>query len=295
MPDRPTPSSIAAAAPSAWLAQACAQAACGWPGPPRYAFEIGARVAGSVSADDARWLAATLPGLQCDDAAQTLALTPLCADDADAVLARIAALYRDAGRLGPWRGELLAVLGDDGSLLGHVERAAVRPLGVRTRAVHLMAYAPDGRIWLQQRAFDKANDPGQWDTLVGGMVAGLEPLAEALARETLEEAGLDLAALEGLRRGRTLTFEHPVWEGWLHEDIAVYDAVLPQALAPRNLDGEVEQFACLPWDAVLEHIEAGRCTLEATLVMAESLARRGLLAPADAALVAARCRPGVDR
>jgi len=26
-------------------------------------------------------------------------------------------------------------------------------------------------IWVQQRALDKANDPGLWDTLMGGMVS----------------------------------------------------------------------------------------------------------------------------
>jgi hypothetical protein len=62
----------------------------------------------------------------------------------------------------------------------------VRPLGIATRAVHLVGVCADGSIWVQQRSEDKANNPGMWDTLMGGMVSAADGLAEALARETWE-------------------------------------------------------------------------------------------------------------
>jgi hypothetical protein len=86
----------------------------------------------------------------------------------DASLAALAQALRVAGLAGAWRDELLAVTDEQGTALGVVERAAVRPLGIATRAVHLLARSPDGRHWVQKRALNKANDPGLWDTLMGG-------------------------------------------------------------------------------------------------------------------------------
>ena len=73
-----------------------------------------------------------------------------------------------------WRGEALAVCSDAGQTVGQVERGAVRPLGMATQAVHLVGHAADGRIWVQQRALDKANDPGLWD------VSGWAPHIESM-------------------------------------------------------------------------------------------------------------------
>jgi 8-oxo-dGTP pyrophosphatase MutT (NUDIX family) len=85
----------------------------------------------------------------------------------------------------------------------------VRPLGIATRAVHLVGACADGSIWVQQRSQDKANNPGMWDTLMGGMVSAADGLAEALARETWEEAGLHVAELGELRHGGNVMFARP--------------------------------------------------------------------------------------
>ena len=74
-----------------------------------------------------------------------------------------------------------------------MERAVVRPLGITTFAVHLLA-SPDGRHWVQQRSLTKPNDPGLWDTLMGGMIPASDSMAQALERETWEEAGLRLSS-----------------------------------------------------------------------------------------------------
>jgi hypothetical protein len=67
----------------------------------------------------------------------------------------MAQLLRTQGRCGPWRNEQLDVHGQDGALVATVERGAVRVLGVATQAVHLVGSAPDGRMWVQQRALNK--------------------------------------------------------------------------------------------------------------------------------------------
>jgi NUDIX domain len=162
----------------------------------RWIFELDGKVAGTLTADTAIFLAKTIPGLNLED--ECLTLSPVCSKDGVSVLELMAITLREAGLLPRWRNELLAVLADDASLLGVIERAAMRPLGLRTQATHLVGVRSDGRYWLQQRALDKDTDPGLWDTLAGGLVgtewvAGQrvnENLRLATCREAWEEAGV---------------------------------------------------------------------------------------------------------
>jgi len=195
---------------------------------------------------------------------------------ADASFAAIARWLHEQGLSAPWRDERLAVTAADGAALAAVERAVVRVLGITTWAVHLVGFAPDGRVWVQQRAFDKAVDPGRWDTLMGGQVSAGESIEQTLARETQEEAGLAIADLIDLRRSDRITVRRPVVEGYVVEHIEVFEATVPAALAPRNQDGEVERFECLPLVVVHDWLGADVFTLEATLILDRALARRGL-------------------
>nr|HRL52798.1 NUDIX domain-containing protein [Acidovorax temperans] len=125
----------------------------------------------------------------------------------------LAAALRQVGRCGPWRDEQLAVTNAQGAVVGTVERGAVRVLGIATRAVHLVGLAPDGRMWVQRRSLTKPNHPGKWDTLMGGMVSAQDSLHQALARETWEEAGLEVAALTQVVHGGHVDFSRPSREG----------------------------------------------------------------------------------
>jgi len=194
--------------------------------------------------------------------------------DGDAALARIACWLREEGLTAPWRDEALDVASDDGHVVGTIERAAVRVLGIRTRAVHLVGVrAGNGGIWVQQRAFDKATDPGQWDTLMGGQVGAGESIAATLRRETLEEAGLELDALGAILRAPSLTIRRPVAEGYMIEDIEVFRALVPAGLDPVNRDGEVERFECLGQTELVARLAAGAFTLEAALILGAELER----------------------
>jgi len=184
-------------------------------------------------------------------------------------LAAIAAWLRDAGLTGRWRDELLAVVDPHERAVAEVERSIVRVLGLTTYAVHLVGFTADGRrMWVQQRAFDKATDPGLWDTLMGGQVAAGETVESALARETEEEAGLDVSSLLDLHRGQRITFRRPVAGGYLVEHIDTYTARLPEGVAPVNRDGEVERFECLDAAALEDRLARGEFTLEASLILA---------------------------
>ena len=187
-------------------------------------------------------------------------------------LNRLAQAMRSAGLAGAWRNEQLAVCNAEGRQLATVERGAVRPLGIATRAVHLVGVCADGLIWVQQRSEDKANNPGMWDTLMGGMVSAADSLAEALARETWEEAGLRVAELGELRLGGNVMFARPSDEaegqGYMVERIDWFSALVPDALQPVNQDGEVQRFERLELTEVQGWMLQGRFTPEASLVLA---------------------------
>lgn len=192
-----------------------------------------------------------------------------------AALQPLALALQAAGRCGPWRNEQLAVVGAQGQRLGTVERGAVRVLGLATQAVHLVGLAPDGRHWVQQRAHDKPNDPGLWDTLMGGMVSAADTLHEALARETWEEAGLHVEQMPAVRHGGHVEFARPSAEGggcgYMVERIDWFVGQLPEGRAPENQDGEVAQFALLTREELVQRVAAGEFTLEASLIIAASL------------------------
>jgi 8-oxo-dGTP pyrophosphatase MutT (NUDIX family) len=197
------------------------------------------------------------------------------AGEATASLAGLAEALRDAGLAHTWRDEQLAVRDDGGALLGTVERAAVRPLGIATHAVHLTATDATGRHWLQQRAFDKPTDPGLWDTLVGGMVPAKDRLQQALERETWEEAGLRLSQVRGLRHGGRIVTRRPFRElphGYVVEALDWHACVLPDGVQPANQDGEVAGFACMTEDEVTRLLERDEVTIDAALILLDAYA-----------------------
>lgn len=207
----------------------------------------------------------------------SLHLPPEAASDANVnattdALNTLAEALRDANLCGPWRNEQLAVTNPSGEVVGTVERGAVRVLGITTCAVHLVGLAPDGRMWVQKRSLNKPNDPGLWDTLMGGMISAADSLPQALVRETWEEAGLHVHTLADVAHGGHVLFSRPNSEGggagYMVERIDWFRAVVPEGMAPDNQDGEVDEFALLPLEEVRAQVAQGRFTLEAGLVIA---------------------------
>ena len=133
-------------------------------------------------------------------------------DGTTAALNALADALRARGVCGPWRNEQLRVLNRAGEPVGTIERGAVRVLGLATQAVHLVGHTGDGHLWVQQRAFNKPNNPGQWDTLMGGMVSAADTLQQALTRETWEEAGLQVHTLQAVAHSGHVDFARPADE-----------------------------------------------------------------------------------
>lgn len=192
-----------------------------------------------------------------------------------AALGALALALREAGLAHAWRDEQLAVTDGQGRRIASVERAVVRVLGIPTAAVHLIGQAEDGRFWVQQRAWSKPNDPGLWDTLVGGMVSCDYTLASALERETWEEAGLRLEHLQGVVRGGHVDIRRPCDDGhgagYVIERIDWYHCTLPDGQVPVNQDGEVEQFVLMDAGEMTARMQAGEFTSEAALIQAALL------------------------
>jgi len=109
--------------------------------------EAGATPIGSVEPSlAARMLAAGLPIMPTPEGWCVIG-APL-----NAAFARIAEWLRAQGLASAWRNELLGVCDASGASVGMIERAAVRPLGITTHAVHLVAGGAGRRMGAAARA-----------------------------------------------------------------------------------------------------------------------------------------------
>ncbi|RYF25377.1 MAG: NUDIX domain-containing protein [Comamonadaceae bacterium] len=259
-----------------WLA-AAREAALRGPSAPRDALQAGGETVGSIAGEVAELICRQrlldkryeLSPVQRDG--QTC--WALSGGDPTSALNALAHALRAADRCGPWRDEQLAVCNAQGGRVGTIERGAVRVLGLRTQAVHLVGATADGSaLWVQQRAFTKPNNPGMWDTLMGGMVSAADTVPQALERETWEEAGLRMDELQSVVHGGHVDFARPSREaggtGYMVERIDWFHAIVPDGLTPQNQDGEVERFERLPHADVMAQLAQGAFTAEAALVLA---------------------------
>lgn len=211
-------------------------------------------------------------------------------NDLSAALMRLARDWRDAGLLTGWRNENFTAYRQDGTPLFELERAAFRPLGLTSRAVHVngLVRGADGvvKMWVGRRSPDKAVDPNRLDNLTGGGIAAGETVGSALLRECWEEAGMPAANLDGLRPVSLLLACRRVSRGLHREWLYVHDLWLPPELAPCNRDGEVAEFMLMTLDEVAHRVSEGRFMADAALVALDCLARLGAGEDRGAALSA---------
>lgn len=233
---------------------------------------VAGRVAGWVTGKATLHISG-MPGVRVEDEAVHINALPARRLSLSCVLEKLAAGLQGTGCLRGWRNELLDVIGE-GERLAVIERAAMRPLGLLTRAVHLNAWSPDGQLWVARRALDKHTDPGMWDTLVGGLAAAGETLDGSLLRESDEEAGLTPQNLVSRTPLRTILRMHRrLPEGYQVEEVLVSDCVLDATVVPFSNDGEVVEFRLLGVDDLWGMIEEGLFTCEAELTILDSLRR----------------------
>ncbi len=241
------------------------------PPPGARPITVAGRVAGWITTDALMPLR-DLPGVHVGP--EAVHFTDAPGVSLNLVLGEVARALKAAGKIRSWRNELLDVVAE-GQVIGRIERAAIRPMGLLSQAVHLNAWHPDGRLWIARRALDKSTDPGMWDTLSGGLVAAGESLQQALLRETLEEAGLDFVQVRAHGQLRLVLRMHRCLpDGYQVENVFLADCPLPDACVPSNLDGEVIEFRCVDLAELWRLIAQDCFTLEAELCILDSLQRR---------------------
>ena len=184
-------------------------------------------------------------------------------------LAPVLEVLAHEGFIPGWRNERYRI-----AELFDIERAAARPFGLTTQAVHVNGIAGE-RMWLARRSPTKPIDPGMLDNLVGGGVtAGLSP-AQVLLKEAWEEAGIPAELARKATAGGTMSVLREVPEGVQSETISVYDLELPADFRPQNQDGEVSEFKLVTFAEVERELLA----YEAGLVALDYLQRRRARGP----------------
>jgi 8-oxo-dGTP pyrophosphatase MutT (NUDIX family) len=250
---------------------------------PRVPFFIDQACVGSVDAGHLDALLAWPGLLQVGRDGVRLRVAP---PDRDAALATINAGLRGQGLVLAWRDETYPVTDPtSGRLLARTERAASRFWGTLTFGAHANGWVAgaDGRpaaLWIAQRSFDKATDPGAHDNLVGGGVPlGQSPL-QTLVREGFEEAGLPADVMQRARPGRVIELRRDIPEGLQFERIHAFDLSLQPDEVPVNQDGEVHAFTMHPLPQALAIASGTTMTADAALVTLDFALRHRLL-PAD--------------
>lgn len=185
-----------------------------------------------------------------------------------------------AGWIKGWRDERYEVLAHaGGEPLFRLERAAFRRFGLLARASHLNGWVQtaDGcSLWIARRSRGKPIDPGMLDNLVGGgIAAGASPEA-TLVRECGEEAGMSSGLAGRALPAGTLRVCREVPDGVHDELIHAFDLELPADFAPRNADGEVEEFMLLAPAELEIRLARGEFTVDAAAVTIDFLWRRGV-------------------
>ena len=194
----------------------------------------------------------------------------------DLALAAIA--LREQGLIRGWRDECYshwgAISHDPDPAVPEwfrLERSAFRFFGLRSHAVHINGFTPDGRMWCARRALSKATDPGRLDNLAAGGLAADETIVQCAVRELGEEAGLAPSLAQHIQRAGRITTARTEPEGWHDETLLVFNLCVPEAVVPHNTDGEVSEFVCLTPAEVMHRIKAADFSKDAACVIAQGI------------------------
>jgi 8-oxo-dGTP pyrophosphatase MutT (NUDIX family) len=184
-------------------------------------------------------------------------------------LGRVVEELAQEGFIPGWRNERYRI-----AELFDIERAAARPFGLTTQAVHVNGIAGE-RMWLARRSLTKPIDPGLLDNLVGGGISVGFSVEATLVKEAWEEAGIPAELARRAKPGGTISILREVPEGVQSETISVYDLELPADFRPQNQDGEVSEFKLVTFAEVEREVLA----YEAGLVALDYLQRRRARGP----------------
>ena len=89
------------------------------------------------------------------------------------------------------RHELLDVVDADDKVISVKTRGEIHARGLMHRAVHILLFNSQGKVFLQKRSMNKDEQPGKWDSSAAGHVDSGEAYSACARREIHEELGID--------------------------------------------------------------------------------------------------------
>ena len=164
-----------------------------------------------------------------------------------------------------------------------IDRGAAAYFGVRTFGQHLNGLVQDDRglqMWIGRRSADRRVFPGCLDQLVaGGLPWGIE-LADNLAKECWEEAGIPRSLAQQARPVGAVSYRVDSERGLKPDTLYCYDLYLPTDFVQRCTDGEVEGFELHPIEQVMKMVDQGEAFKpNCNLVIIDCLIRHGYIGP----------------
>jgi len=129
--------------------------------------------------------------------------------------------------------EVFDVVDEHDQIIGRERRSEVHRRNLRHRAVHVLVFNSEGKLFLQKRSMSKDTFPGVWDSSASGHLCCGEEYDVCAMREVKEEIGLTL------ERAPQRLFKIDACEETGYEHVWVYRCVSDGALT-LNPD-EVEE------------------------------------------------------
>jgi len=95
----------------------------------------------------------------------------------------------DSTREAPMSEEIFDVVNARDEVIDQAPRALVHAKNLLHRAVHVLVFSPDGKLFLQKRSIKKDCFPGTWDSSASGHLDQGESYDACAVRELEEELG----------------------------------------------------------------------------------------------------------
>lgn len=86
--------------------------------------------------------------------------------------------------------ELLPIVDENDEVIGTEKRGIIHANRLLHRAVHILMFNREGKLYLQRRSLEKDAAPGKWDSSASGHVDPGESYDESAARELEEELNI---------------------------------------------------------------------------------------------------------
>ncbi|CAH9017965.1 DUF4743 domain-containing protein [Candidatus Nitrosacidococcus sp. I8] len=165
-----------------------------------------------------------------------------------------------------------------------IDRGVIPHFGIKAFGQHLNGFVRDQgqlKIWVGRRAKNKWSDSNKLDNMVAGGLPHDISLADNLAKECWEEAGIPLELSKQAYPVGYISYQVESAKGLLKPDVIYcYDLELPADFTPQCQDGEVEEFYLWSMDKVADIVcHSDEFKKNCNLVIIDFLIRHGFITP----------------